>query len=63
VTLKVYDSLGQEVASLVNEEKSPGTGEVKFNAEEIIGHPSSGVYFYRLQAGEFSETKKMILLR
>jgi hypothetical protein len=59
VQLKVYDILGNEVATLVNEEKSPGTYEVEFNATQL----SSGVYFYRLQAGDFIETKKMILLR
>jgi len=59
VTLKVYDVLGNEVATLVNEEKPAGTFEVEFNAEDL----TSGIYFYTLTAGSFTETKKMILLR
>jgi hypothetical protein len=59
VSLKVYDVLGNEVASLVSEEKPAGTYEVKFSAAEL----SSGMYFYRLQAGNFVETKKMLLLK
>ncbi len=58
-SLKVYDVLGREVATLVNEYKEAGKHSVEFNA---TGLPS-GVYFYRLNAGSFSETKKMILLR
>ena len=59
VSLKVYDVLGNEVATLVNEEKSVGSYEVDFNAAGL----SSGIYFYKLQAGSFIETRKMILLR
>jgi len=59
VSLKVFDVLGNEVASLVNEEKPAGSYEVKFSATDL----PSGVYFYRLQAGSMVETKKMILLR
>jgi hypothetical protein len=59
VTLKIYDILGNEVATLVNEEKSAGYYEVKFDA----GKFSSGVYFYQIKAGTFIGTKKMILLR
>jgi hypothetical protein len=59
VTLKVFDVLGNEVTTLVNEEKAEGSYEVEFNAANY----SSGIYFYRLQAGSFVETKKMILLR
>jgi hypothetical protein len=59
VTLKVYDVLGNEVAALVDEYKSAGSYEVEFNANNL----PSGTYFYRLNAGEFIETKKMILLR
>jgi hypothetical protein len=59
VTLKVYNILGDEVASLVNEEKPEGSYEVKFDASQL----SSGIYFYKLQTGSFIETKKMILLR
>ena len=58
-SLKVYDVLGNEVAILVNEEKPAGSYEVNFDAEGL----SSGIYFYKLQAGSFVETKKMILLR
>ena len=59
VQLKIYDVLGNEVATLVNEEKPAGTYEVDFNAVNL----TSGVYFYKLQAGGFVQTKKMILLR
>ena len=59
VTLKVYDILGNEIATLVNDEKSAGNYEVNFNASNI----PSGVYFYRLQAGSFIQTNKMILLK
>ena len=58
-TLKVYDVLGNEVATLVDEYKPSGTYEVEWNAIDI----PSGVYFYLLQAGEFIETKKMILMK
>ncbi len=57
--LKVYDILGKEVATLINKQLTPGDYEVKFNA---AGLPS-GVYFYRLYAGEFSAIKKMLLLK
>ena len=60
VTLKVYDILGNEIASLVNEEKPAGTYEVEFSPK---GQLASGVYYYRLQAGEFIQTKKMLLIR
>ena len=59
ITLKVYDILGNEVATLVNEEKTAGEYEVEFNA---YGLPS-GIYFYRLTAGEFTETKKLVLMK
>jgi len=63
VTLKVYDILGNEIATLVNEEKTAGEYEVEFNTSSINHHPSSGIYFYQLKAGSFVETKKMILLK
>jgi len=63
VTLKVYDVLGNEVATLVNEEKPAGEYEVEFNPESSIRDPASGVYFYKLQAGSFIETKKMIYIK
>lgn len=59
VTLKVYDVLGNELATLVNEENPIGNYEVEFNAEEL----TSGIYFYSLTTGSFTQTKKMILLR
>lgn len=58
-SLKIYDMLGNEIATLVNEEKQSGTYEVVWDASKI----SSGVYFYRLTSGKFILTKKMILLR
>ena len=59
VILKVYDILGREVATLVNEEKHAGNYKVVFNGNNL----SSGVYFYRLQAGSFVSTKKIILMK
>jgi predicted outer membrane repeat protein len=59
VNLRVYDILGNEVETLVNEDKPAGNYEVEFNAAKL----SSGVYFYQLKAGSFIEIKKMILLR
>ncbi|MBK9096685.1 MAG: T9SS type A sorting domain-containing protein [bacterium] len=59
VSLKVYDVLGNEIATLVNEEKPAGEYEVEFNAAKL----PSGIYFYKLEAGSFSETKKMILMK
>ena len=58
-TLRVYNILGEEVARLVNEEKLPGNYEVQLNASLL----SSGVYFYRLKAGSYVDTKKMILIK
>ena len=59
VILKVFDILGREVATLVNEEKAAGNYEVRFDASNL----SSGIYFYSISAGDFHQTKKMILLR
>ncbi|MCI0473831.1 MAG: T9SS type A sorting domain-containing protein, partial [Ignavibacteria bacterium] len=59
VLLKVYDITGKEVAVLVNEVLQPGTYEVTFDASGL----TSGVYFYKLQAGEYTETKRMALLK
>lgn len=61
VILKVYDILGNEVATLVNDIQSPGDYKVSFNSDR--NHLSSGIYFYQLRAGNFVQTKKMILLR
>ncbi len=59
VQLKVYDILGKEIAILVNEEKPAGKYEVNFNASSL----ASGVYIYKIQAGDFISSKKMILLK
>ena len=60
VSLKVFDILGREVATLLNNEiLESGEHEVTFNANAL----PSGIYFYRLTAGEFSETKKLLLLK
>ena len=66
VQLKVYDVLGNEIATLVNEEKSAGEYEVEFNANSHSGEVrnlTSGIYFYQLKAGDYIETKKMVLLK
>jgi hypothetical protein len=59
VTLKVYDIIGNELATLVNEERSPGSYEVSFNASEY----SSGIYIYALRTDAFTQTKKMMLIK
>ncbi|MBK7500085.1 MAG: T9SS type A sorting domain-containing protein [Ignavibacteriales bacterium] len=58
-TLKVYDVLGNEVATLVDEYRNAGSYEINFNASSL----SSGIYFYKFTAGSFVDSKKMILLR
>jgi hypothetical protein len=58
-TLKIFDVLGNEIATLVDEYKPAGRYEVEFNAEKL----SSGIYFYQLRDGEYVNTKKMILLK
>ena len=64
ISLKIYDILGNEIVTLVNEEKPAGSYEVEFNNHSGEGRNlSSGVYFYQLKAGTFIETKKMILLK
>ena len=59
VTIKVFDQLGTEVATLVNEEKPAGAYEIEFNASSL----ASGVYYYRITSGSFVDTKKMILMK
>ncbi len=59
VSIKIYSTLGEEIATLVNEEKSAGSYELNFNGSEL----SSGVYIYRLNAGDFKSIKKMLLLK
>ena len=63
VTLKVYDVLGNEVAILVNEEKPAGSYEIEFKSSVGSHQLASGVYYYQLRAGDFIQTKKMILLK
>jgi hypothetical protein len=57
--IKVYDMLGNEVATLVNEQKSPGEYEVKFDGSNL----SSGIYFYQIKCGSFIQTNKMLLMK
>ncbi len=59
VTLKVYDILGREITTLINENKPSGNYKIEFNARKL----SSGIYFYKLQTNKYSETKKMMLLK
>ena len=59
VTLKIYDVLGNEIATLINEEKPAGNYKITFNASNL----SSGIYFYTLRAGDFIQTKKFVLLK
>jgi hypothetical protein len=59
VIMKIYDALGKEIITLVNENKNEGNYSVEFNSKNLI----SGVYFYRLAAGQFSQVKKMILIK
>jgi hypothetical protein len=58
-TLKIFDILGKEIQTLVNEQLQPGTYEVTFDGSDL----PSGIYFYKLTAGEFIKTNKMILLK
>ena len=59
VSLKVYDMLGKEITTLVNEKLSPGKYKVEFDGSGL----TSGVYFYRITAGEFTDTKRMLLIK
>ena len=59
VTLIVFNTLGQKVAELLNGDVDPGNHELQFNATNL----ASGVYFYRIQAGEFTATKRLLLLK
>ncbi|MBK7105998.1 MAG: T9SS type A sorting domain-containing protein [Ignavibacteriae bacterium] len=59
VTIKVYDVLGREIATLIDEYKQAGIYKLEFNASQLV----SGVYFYKLRAGSFVQTKKMIIMR
>ncbi len=59
VKLKIYDIIGEEIVTLINEEQTPGKYEVEFDGSNL----SSGVYFYKIEAGEFVETKKLVLMK
>ena len=59
VTLKIFDALGKAVASLVNEKQNAGSYTVDFNGSNL----SSGIYFYRINSGEFIKTRSMMLLK
>jgi hypothetical protein len=64
ITLKVYDILGKEVATLVNKNLQAGTYEVPFSTDQFTGiRISSGIYFYRITAGQFTEIKKLVILK
>jgi len=59
VSLKVYDMLGKEIATLVNENLNPGTYKYNFDASAL----TSGIYFYKLESEGFQETKRMMLIK
>jgi len=59
ISLKVFDVLGREVKTLVNEEKSAGSYSVDFNASDL----SSGVYFYKMETEGYSDLKKMVVIK
>ena len=63
VSIKVFDALGREVATLVNEFMQPGNYKTNFNASSVNSRITSGVYFYRLETPSFTQTKKMVLLK
>jgi hypothetical protein len=59
VTITIFNSIGEDVLTLVNEEKAAGSYEVNFNASGF----TSGIYYYKLQTDNFAQTKKMILMK
>jgi len=64
VSLKVYNILGQEVRTLVDEEQAPGNYSVRWDGRDNAGRElTSGIYIYRIQAGDFAQTRRMILLK
>ena len=64
VTLTVYDMLGREITQLINTTREAGYSSVQWNATDMHGKPvSAGVYLYQIRAGEFVQTRKMVLLK
>ena len=65
ITLKIYDILGHEIATLVNEHEKPGTYEIEIDLAATHSNVPlpSGIYFYQLKVGSYVQTKKMILLK
>ena len=64
VRLVIYDILGRELVQLVNTQQGPGRYDILWKGDDASGLPvSSGIYFYQLKAGSFSETKKMVVSR
>jgi len=63
VTLKIYDVLGREITTLVNEEQQGGSYKVLFTSDMLKQNISSGIYFYKIEAGNFSDVKKLVLIR
>ena len=61
VTLKVFNTLGEEIATLINENIIAGNYEIEFDAQSVTARLPSGIYFYKIEAGSFVETKKMVL--
>ena len=59
ITIKVFDILGKERTNLINEKKIPGNYEIEFDGSKLV----NGIYFYRMQAGDYIETKKMVLMK
>ena len=63
-TLKIYDILGREVITLVNEKLQAGIYEIPFSINSITNNQMpSGIYFYKLRAGDFTETRKMVMIK
>ncbi len=63
VTIKVFNTLGEEITTRINENIVVGNYEVKFDAQFAAVRLPSGIYFYKLQAGDFIDTKKMVLMK
>ncbi len=59
ITIKIFDILGRYITTLVNGERNPGKYAIKFNASQL----TSGIYFCKMQAGSFEQTKKLILMK